>query len=319
MISKAELNKSPFLQLILLLCLCLISLVIFSVIGGLLAATVYGFNPTEINNLGDPKMIKGMKLLQLFSALGLFIVPPLVYGLFTAKNPIENLGLSKVNAPFNYLLVLVLMVVLTPFLSWVIELNANMIFPEFLSGIEAWMRSSESKAELLTKAFLTFDGIGSLILVMVIVAIVPAIGEELLFRGVLQKLMIRWTKNPHVGIWIAAFLFSALHLQFFGFFPRLLLGALFGYLFLWTNSLWVPILGHFINNGTVVMASYFYPELINDADFTLFGAENANWITTFFSLFLATALLFLIWKLNRKNKTNKPHYGLDRESQSSKM
>jgi membrane protease YdiL (CAAX protease family) len=307
MISKTELEQSPFLKLILLLCLCLISLVIFSVIGGLLAATVYGFNPSEINNLGDIKIVKGMKLLQLFSALGLFIVPPLVYGLFTSNNPIKNLGLSKSNSPFNYLLVLVLMVVLTPFLSWIIELNANMVFPDFLSGVETWMRASESKAEVLTKAFLTFDGIGSLVFVMLIVVVVPALGEELLFRGVLQKIMISWTKNPHAGIWIAAFLFSALHLQFFGFFPRLLLGALFGYLFLWSNSLWLPILGHFINNGSVVMASYFYPELIDDADFFLFGEESANLVTTFFSLFLATALLFLIWKRNGKSKRDKQH------------
>jgi membrane protease YdiL (CAAX protease family) len=314
MISRAALAKSPFLQLILLLCLCLIFVVIFSVIGGLLALTIYGFNPSEINNLGDPEIVKGMKLLQLFSALGLFIVPPLLYGLFTSKHPVESLGLSKVAVPLNYVLIVVLMVVLTPFLSWVIELNAGLVLPDFLSDIEAWMRSGESKAEGLTKAFLTFDGIGSLLLVMVIVAIVPAIGEELLFRGVLQKIMISWTKNPHAGIWIAAFLFSALHLQFFGFFPRLLLGALFGYLFLWSNALWLPILGHFINNGSVVMASYFYPELINDTDFSFFGAGNGSLAIYLLSFIFTLAILFSIWKLNRKEKSSEAHCSLDPNS-----
>ena len=199
------------------------------------------------------------------------------------------------------------MVGFTPFLSWLIELNESMVFPDFLSELERWMRASERKAKLLTKAFLTFDGFGSLLYVMLIVAVVPAIGEELLFRGVLQKIMISWTKNPHLGIWISAFLFSALHLQFFGFFPRMMLGILFGYIFLWSNSLWLPILGHFINNGTVVIASYYYPELINDADFSLFGDENTTIVASLFSLFFAIVTLFLIWKINPTNKTTKHH------------
>ena len=121
MISRAELDKNPFLQLILLLCLCLISVVIFSVAGGVIAAVVHGFNPANINNLGDPKIIEGMKLFQLFSAVGLFIVTPIVYGLFASKRPFEKLSLLTFNKPVNYLLIALLMVVLTPFLSWVIE------------------------------------------------------------------------------------------------------------------------------------------------------------------------------------------------------
>jgi membrane protease YdiL (CAAX protease family) len=307
MISRAELNKSPFLQLILLLCLCLISVVVFSVIGGVLAAMLYGFNASDINNLGDPKIIEGMKLFQLCSAIGLFIVPPVVYGVFVSKKTVENLGLKRVSAPISYLLIIVLMVVLTPFLSWLIELNANLVFPDFLSEIEAWMRASESNAESLTKAFLTFNGVGSLVYVMLIVAVVPAIGEELLFRGVLQKIIIVWTKNPHAGVWIAAFLFSALHLQFFGFFPRMLLGALFGYLYLWSKSLWLPILGHFINNGTVVMTCYFYPEMVNNADFNFFSEGIENMIASLLSFVFASAILFLIWKINDKNKSIEVH------------
>jgi len=300
MISRAELDKSPFLQLILLLCLCLISVVLFSVIGGVIAAVTYGFNPSNINNLGDPKIIEGMKMFQLFSAIGLFIVPPLVYGVIASKKPIVNLSLNTLNKPINYLLIAILMVVLTPFLSWVIEVNANMVLPDFLSGIEQWMKDSESKAESLTEAFLTFDGIGSLIYMMLIVAIVPAIGEELLFRGVLQKIMIAWTKNPHTGIWITAFLFSALHMQFFGFFPRMLLGALFGYLFFWSKSLWLPILGHFINNGTVVIASYLYPEMVNNTEDSAFGEGSESIITYLISFLLGLGILFLIRKMNNE-------------------
>jgi membrane protease YdiL (CAAX protease family) len=315
MISRTELNKSPFLQFILLLCLCLISVVVFSIIGGVLAAAIYGFNPSNINNLGDPSIIEGMKLFQLFSAIGLFIVPPLVYGLLVSKNLFEALGLNSFSKPASFFLVALLMVVVTPFLSWVIELNASMILPDFLSSIEEWMKASESKAESLTKAFLTFDGLGSLIYIMIIVAVIPAIGEELLFRGVLQKIMTRWVKNPHTGIWITAFLFSALHMQFFGFFPRMLLGALFGYLFLWSKSLWLPILGHFINNGTVVLASYFYPEMIENTDVTVFGEGNESIVTYLLSFVFASAILFLIWKINTKKKTEKLYIAPDSASQ----
>jgi membrane protease YdiL (CAAX protease family) len=315
MISRTELNKSPFLQFILLLCLCLISVVIFSIVGVVVAAITYGFSPSSFNNLGDPNIIEGMKMLQLFSAIGLFIVPPLAYGLLASKNPLKKLSLGTLNKPINYLLIAVFMVVLTPFLSWVIELNANMVLPDFLSGVEEWMRDEERKGQRLTKAFLTFDGVGSLIYVMVIVAIVPAIGEELLFRGVLQKIMIAWTKNPHTGIWITAFLFSALHMQFFGFFPRMLLGALFGYLFLWSKSLWLPILGHFINNGSVVLASYFYPEMIENTDVTVFGEGNESIVTYLLSFVFASAILFLIWKINMKKKTEELYIAPDSVSQ----
>lgn len=191
------------------------------------------------------------------------------------------------------------MVVSTPFLSWIIELNEGMSLPDFMAGIEQWMRTSELQAADLTKAFLTFDGIGSLIYVLIIVAIVPAVGEELLFRGVLQKIFIQWTKNPHRGIWITAILFSALHMQFFGFFPRLLLGVLFGYIFYWSKSLWLPILGHFINNGSVVLLSYFAPDMMKDADIALFEGNEFNIVFYLFSLILSLGLIFLIRRVNQ--------------------
>lgn len=296
-----EIENKPFTQFILILSLCLISVIVFSLVGTFLAATIYGFNPLEINNLGDPTLIEGMKLMQLFSAAGLFVAPPLMYGVITSKKPLKVLGLKSFPKSINYGLVLLFMVALTPFLSWVIELNATMVLPDFMSGIEQWMRDSEHSAERITKAFLTFNGIGSLIYVLIIVAIVPAIGEELLFRGVLQKIFINWAKNAHIGIWGSAILFSALHMQFFGFFPRFLLGLLFGYMFYWSNSLWLPILGHFINNGTVVIAAYLYPEFLNETD-GFFGEEAMSILYYMGSFVVAGTVLFLIWKMNQSSR-----------------
>ena len=205
---------------------------------------------------------------------------------------------------FNYLLVFLLMFISIPALSWIIEINANMVLPNFMSGLEEWMRASEKQAEMLTKAFLTFDGVGSLFYILILVAVVPAVGEELLFRGVLQKIFIQWTKNPHLGIWITAFLFSALHMQFFGFFPRMLLGAVFGYVFLWSKSLWLPILGHFINNGSVVILSYFAPDLMENTDISLFNGNEYETVFLTSSFILTIALIFLIRKVNAEKKLN---------------
>jgi len=294
-----EIEDKPFLQLILILGLCLISVVLFSVVGGLITVGLYGFDALGMNNLGSLNTISGLKLFQLFSAVGLFLVPPTLYGLFTSKKPFQKLSLEKLNKPTGYFLILLLMVISTPFISWVIEVNASMSLPEFMSGIEEWMRSSERQAESLTKAFLTFDGMGSLLYVLVIVAVVPALGEELLFRGVLQKIFINWTKNPHIGIWITAILFSALHMQFFGFFPRLLLGLMFGYIFLWSKSLWLPILGHFINNGSVVIISYFFPQSIRNADFTIFGDSQNRAMLYIASFILSVVIFYLIRRINQ--------------------
>ncbi len=299
MLSREELAKKPFLQLVLLLCLCLVSVFLFSLVGGVIAVALYGFDMLSMQDYTNPEVIKGLKLIQLFSAIGLFLIPPLIYGIIASKKPFAELSLNLLSKPVNYILIVVLMAVSTPFLSWIIELNAEMSLPDFMVGIEQWMRASEDQAAELTKAFLTFDGVGSLIYILMIVAVVPAIGEELLFRGVLQKIFINWTKNPHWGIWITAILFSALHMQFFGFFPRMLLGVLFGYIFYWSKSLWLPILGHFINNGSVVLLSYFAPEMMEDADITFFEDHQMSIIFYLISLILSLGLIFLIRKVNQ--------------------
>jgi len=304
MFSRAELANKPYLQFILILTLCLGSTVLFSILGAVLALVFFGFDLQTMQDYTNPQTIEALKLMQLLSAVGLFVIPPILYAIITSKKRAEKLSLSYVGKPFNYLLVFLLMFISVPALSWIIEINANMVLPNFLSGVEEWMRASEKQAEMLTKAFLTFEGIGSLIYILILVAVVPAVGEELLFRGVLQKIFIQWTKNPHIGIWITAFLFSALHMQFFGFFPRMLLGAVFGYVFLWSKSLWLPILGHFINNGSVVILSYFAPDLMENTDISFFSGNEYETVYLISSFILTLALIFLIRKVNTEKKLN---------------
>lgn len=285
------------MQLLLIAMLCVFSTVLFSLLASLLVVAFFGFDLNSFNDYSNPTVIEGLKLFQLLSAIGLFIVPPIIYGIVVTKKPFSALALNKFSTPKNWLLVLLIMVISTPFMSWLVEFNSELILPEFLAPLEAWMKQSEQSAEQLTKLFLTFNGISSFLYILLIVAVVPAIGEELLFRGVLQKIMVDWIKNYHIAIWVTAILFSALHMQFYGFLPRMLLGALFGYVFYWSGSLWLPILGHFINNGSVVILSFFYPEMINDSEITLFEG-NANWIATVVSGVILLGLMVVFKRLN---------------------
>ncbi|MBI2279828.1 MAG: CPBP family intramembrane metalloprotease [Bacteroidetes bacterium] len=285
------------MQLLLITILCVFSAVLFSLLATLLVVLFYGFDMNSFTDYSNLNVIEGLKLFQLMSAIGLFIVPPFIYGIVISKKPLSDLALNNFSAPKNWLLVVLIMFVSAPFMSWLVEFNSQLVLPDFLAPLEAWMKQSEQSAEQLTKLFLTFDGLGSFLYILLIVAVVPAIGEELLFRGVLQKIMVDWIKNYHIAIWVTAVLFSALHMQFYGFLPRMLLGALFGYVFYWSGSLWLPILGHFINNGSVVILSFFYPEIINNTEITLFEG-TANWIATIVSGVFVVGLMVVFKRLN---------------------
>ncbi len=298
MTSTSSVFDKPSMQLLLIVALCLVLALAFSLIGGFIMVLFFGFDLSSFYDFSNPNVLEGLKFFQLLNSIGLFIVPPIVYALITKKNVFSSLTLNQFSKPINWLLIFIIMVVASPLMSWIVEVNEQMSLPEFMSSIEQWMKQSEESAAEITKAFLTFNGISSLLYILLIVAVVPAVGEELLFRGVLQKIFTKWSNNYHIGIWITAFLFSALHMQFYGFFPRMLLGVLFGYVLVWSGSLWIPILGHFINNGSVVVLSYFYPELMENSEIAMFGEGTLMWLPTIISAILVVIAIFLFRKVN---------------------
>lgn len=293
--------EKPAMQLLLIAMLCVGSATLFSLLAGVMVLLFFGIDLQSFGNYSNPNVIEGLKFFQLLSAIGIFIVPPFLFGWIVYKKPLSALSLKTFSKPTNWLLVMVLMVVAMPFMSWLVEFNEQLILPEFLAPLEAWMKQSEQSAEVITKLFLTFNGLGSFFYILLIVAVVPAFGEELLFRGVLQKIMVSWFKNYHVAIWVTAILFSALHMQFYGFLPRMFLGALFGYVFYWSNSLWLPILGHFINNGSVVGLTYLYPEMMENTEITFFDSE-INWIASTISAVAVLGILLFIKKTTNQHK-----------------
>ena len=162
------------------------------------------------------------------------------------------------------------------------------------------MKNAEEEAKLLTEAFLKMENMGDLFINLFIVGFLAAFAEELMFRGVIQRLLSDWIKNKHLAIWIAALIFSAFHFQFYGFIPRMVLGALLGYLFMWSGSLWLPILAHFINNATAVIVQYLIVKGNISADIEKIGENNE---LTFLipSVFIVLILLFYLKRLSSQN------------------
>jgi membrane protease YdiL (CAAX protease family) len=185
--------------------------------------------------------------------------------------------------------------------SFFIEWNSNLSLPESLKGFEEWAREKEDAATTITTFLTHFDSVAQVFLALFVIAVLPGIGEELVFRGLLQKEFIKASGNVHLSIWVAAILFSTMHMQFFGFVPRMFLGALFGYLYYWSGSLSLAMLAHFINNGISVVALYFYQQ--GAFNFDLESAESLPWQMVAFSAGL-TLLLLTAFKKYYSDKTS---------------
>lgn len=239
-------------------------------------------------------------IMQGISALcGLFLAPFFTYRAMTKKG-IKSLSINRLD--MGLLLFSLLIVVFFAIVdSAIIEWNKNITFPNFLNSFESWARKNENQLEEITKMFTTLDGLGEFAIAFLVIAVGAGVCEEFLFRGIIQTELFRGTKNIHFAIWLSAFLFSAIHVQFFGFFPRLLLGALFGYLYHWSGNLIVPMFAHLVNNGFSLFAIYLFQHKTVSLDL-----ENqvAPWYLILFSLIILSCLLFFFKRKSDELKTS---------------
>jgi membrane protease YdiL (CAAX protease family) len=255
-------ENSPYVQLLFLGLYAIGGLLLSMVIGFALIFICYGgivLKDTSWLSGNDPKFIGALKILLSTQQIGLFLLPVLLLSLTEGKHPIRFYNLKKPNINTLFIVFLI-MAYSMPLMSWINEANQKMFLPDFLKTIEAWMRRMEDEAAKTTEAILKMKTIGDFLVTLFVIAIMPAICEEFLFRGALQRTFLRWMKNPHVGIWFSAIIFSAIHFQFYGFFPRLFLGAAFGYIYFWTGSLWYTIFAHFLNNGFAVGIAWYFQQ-----------------------------------------------------------
>ena len=211
----------------------------------------------------QPLSINALKWVQFIQSTAMFLLPPLCMAYLWSKQPLDWLKVKgeRLKVKGESLWAVMLMLVTLPAINLLGHLNQQMTLPAFLEPLEQWMKTSEESAKVLTEQFLNVTTFSGLIINLLLMALLPAVGEELTFRGVLinlfrvkgKRLKVKGEGVPHLAIWCSAILFSAIHMQFYGFVPRMLMGALFGYMLVWTSNLWVPILMHFTNNAMAVL------------------------------------------------------------------
>lgn len=260
--SSSQTNLPFISKIMILVGLTLVFMAIGSVIGLFLFMQITGMPFAQLvdfqKHLNDyPNTYNGVMILQTFSTPIPFIAASFFFWVIIEKQAINSFSFQEVN-PSVFVLVALLVIVFMFFDALIIEWNQGIVFPESLKGIEKWMKKSEESAGELTKFLTDFKNPAQFVVAMIVVAVLAGISEELLFRGVLQNITLRAFGNLHFAIWFAAFVFSFIHMQFYGFFPRMLLGALFGYLYYWTKNIWVPIFAHFVNNGFTLLMAYLY-------------------------------------------------------------
>ena len=279
----------------------IVSFLLIYFLGIIISISVFKWNILQnielLSDVNNPANIKVLKFLQFVQSVGLFIVPPFIFGYFCYPSVSEFLRINKKTSIRMLIVSILATVSFLPFSNWLSYLNSFLQLPSFMSEIEIWMRNSEDYATKITQAFLNVNSVPELFYNILLIAIIPALGEEFLFRGLLQRIFIEWTKSKHWGIWISALAFSAIHLQFFGFLPRLFLGLFFGYLLEFTGSLWLPILAHFINNLTGVLLSYFITNNNISAKSSDFGMTQETWIYGILGGIIGS---FLFWLIVRK-------------------
>lgn len=297
-------EKEPYLQLLILFGFIAGAFILLSIGTVIYGFTAYGADflkdPTRLASL-EPANIFALKVQLIIQQLLIFLAPALLMAVVERQRANQFYGTQTPKANL-LLLVLMIMFFSTPIMSWVAELNQNMSLPSYLKGVERWMRAMEDAGEETTKAILKVDNIGGFAFNILVIALIPAICEEFLFRGALQRTIVRLVKNHHVGIWIGAIVFSAIHFQFFGFLPRMLLGAAFGYIYYWTGSLHYTIFAHFLNNAFAVSVSYYLQ--VNNLPPEKADEMNLSWYGYVISVILTIALFKIFKDQTEKEKFN---------------
>ena len=303
MVKYESTERHPFISLLILLLLMIAGAFVFVLLAFVIGSIIYGLPAMLTASAGTASSIEVFKILQIFVSTGMFIVPALFFARLESNNWVDYLKIRSFPVSF-LLLVVLIMFSLAPMLELSSELNKGMKLPDFLKGLEQWMLSKELEMAEMTKQLLQMNSIGVLLFNLFMLAVIPALGEEFIFRGCIQKLLGKWVANKHVAIWLTAIIFSAMHVQFYGFLPRMLLGALFGYLLLWSRTIWIPVLAHFVNNSVAVITAYTYQQKGISLD-KLDQPDPVPFFVYIISFFACCALLWFFYTTGLKYEANK--------------
>lgn len=251
--------------------------------------------------LGDGTSAPRMRIAMVMQDILMFVLPALIIAVIVARRPGDFLELTKAPGWSDVMLVLFALVVSAPAMNFIIEWNQQLSLPESLSGVEQWMREAERNAESSIKVLTGNTSVGGLVMSLLIIGVLAGFSEELFFRGALQQVFVTTPMSAHVAIWISAVLFSAMHMQFFGFFPRLLLGGFFGYLVYWSGSLWLAMIAHVANNCMAVTLMWVKARSGGEIDIDRVGtaASGGDWPILAVSVVLTALIITTIYRRNR--------------------
>jgi membrane protease YdiL (CAAX protease family) len=295
----------------------LIVLILFgsSLLGGLgyfTISNIFGLTANDISSglAGEDGGIptNAVRVLQAFMSLGMFLVPALAYSQISQDREIEFFGFNK-NVPIAvWGLVILLMFAISPFIDGIVFLNYNLPYPDFISAFVESLIAQQEMLSAQMEKLTEMSGLTVFFINLLVIAIIPAIGEEWLFRGVIQKLFKEHFRSKHKAIWLTAFFFALLHQSVFYFLGLWVLGALLGYLKEWSGNIWVPVLAHFINNSLILVVIYFAPDLMGKLETITF-----EWQTFLPSLFGSALLIYIIYKLLSRFNSNEVHSQITKE------
>jgi membrane protease YdiL (CAAX protease family) len=270
-------DSSVFVQLLMFIVVVAAGFTAANILGSVLVLMKFGVSLKVLqdvmqNLVNYPGLMRELQFLQV---LGMFIFPAIICAWLFSDNYKDYL---QVDAPICFpvmgLTVLSVLVAI-PFLNLTYWMNQQMVFPEYLKSLEEWMRYTEENANKALEKMLYVKSIWDFVLNILIICVLTGIGEEFIFRGILQNIFGKIVRNHHAVIWIVAIIFSTIHFQFYGFVPRMLLGAYLGYLLYYTKNIWVPVLAHFTNNCFSVVYYFIFqdnPERIEDANTIGYGS-----------------------------------------------
>ena len=300
-------SRTPLLQLLIsFLIVLVIGLLLFPILI-LAGSKISGVDASLIGSYSFGSGIREagfLKFTLLSQDISFFIIPAIVIlSRFNPGHQNNILNISSLRLR-DMILVIILAFCAFPVTSLAGELNSKLVLPGLLSGVEQWMKDKEDYANHLMDLLMAPETLSGLWMNILIIACIPAIGEELIFRGIFQKLFQNIFKSGHLSVWFTSLIFSAVHFQFYGFLPRFLLGLIFGYLFLWTKNLWLPVLAHFINNAVPTVWSYMKGwETINEKS----SASPAEQSVVVILSIVAGSLILVYFRRRSAGKTDENH------------
>ncbi len=293
-------TRPVWIQLLLFIGMAIGIFMVVSLIGMAILSNMTGisiFQMTQVDTWGNnPKMLTHVRGMLLIQFLGLFVIPSLLFSYFSDPKPLHYIGLRKPSKSFYWIIGLVLLLLAIPVVEFTGLLNRQINF----GGAQKWMQGMEDEAAKQIKFMLGRHSISELITNIIFIAVFAGVGEELFFRGILQRMFIKATKNPWAGIIFTSILFSALHVQFFGFFPRLFLGILLGAIYWYSGSLIVAILAHILYDAFFITLAYFQPQIVENTEATLF----ANSMLPILALVSVSLVGFLVWLMRKHSTTS---------------